>query len=63
MKKNKKNQSVGFTVIEVDENTSEPKIVELSEREYDERISGDSPVREHAFPFRTKTKKAWASKS
>lgn len=58
MKKNKKNQSVGFTVIEVDENTSEPKIVELSEREYDERISGDSPVREHAFSVSDENEKS-----
>lgn len=58
MKKNKKNQSVGFTVIEVDENTSEPKIVELSEREYDERISGDSPVREHAISISDENEKS-----
>lgn len=58
MKKNKKNQSVGFTVIEVDENTSEPKIVELSEREYDERISGDFPVREHAFSVSDENEKS-----
>lgn len=58
MKKNKKNQSVGFTVIEVDETTSEPKIVELSEREYDERISGDSPVREHAFSVSDENEKS-----
>ena len=58
MKKNKKNQSVGFTVIEVDENTSEPKIVELSEREYDVRISGDSPVREHAISISDENEKS-----
>ncbi len=58
MKKNKKNQSVGFTVIEVDENTSEPKIVELSEREYDERISGDSHVREHAISISDENEKS-----
>lgn len=58
MKKNKKNQSVGFTVIEVDENTSEPKIVELSEREYDERISGDFPVREQTFSVSDENEKS-----
>lgn len=58
MKKNKKNQSVGFTVIEVDETTSEPKIVELSEREYDERISGDFPVRAHAFSVSDENEKS-----
>ena len=58
MKKNKKNQSVGFSVIEVDENTSEPKIVELSAREYDERLSGDSPVREHAISISDENEKS-----
>ena len=58
MKKNKKNQSVGFSVIEVDENTSEPKIVELSAREYDERLSGNSPVREHAISISDENEKS-----
>lgn len=38
-KKKKDKQSVKYTVIEVDENTAEPKLVELSQEEYDARVN------------------------
>ena len=50
MKKNKKlNAAVKFSVIDVDEQTAEPKLVELSREEYELRVaeSGDA----HSAPF------------
>lgn len=49
MRKNKKKQSVVFSVIEVEENSSEPKIVELSEKDYNERMaSGETNIHTNA---------------
>lgn len=58
MKKNKKNKSVEFSVIDVDENTSEPKIIQLTEQEYDERVANFPASNGHSVSISEENEKS-----